>query len=244
MIKIARNNYAFTLLELLVALALMTVIAGALYASLYIGFKAKENSEGAIKPIRAACIVMEILEQDISAATPPTGILAGGFEGVDKRGESGCDFDSLTFYSSSHKPRLEETACDIIKIELALTESDDAEDYVLVRRITTNLLSPRSLEPVEEVLCRGVRALDLKYSDGFAWVDEWDSTVQSDTLPTAVQISLEIQCQGPLLGRTQPGDTADRSSTYRLTHAFIVPCNGSMQQSGQERRQPEGSAGP
>ena len=38
--KNRKRNSAFTLLELLVALSLTAVLAGSLYASLFIGFKA------------------------------------------------------------------------------------------------------------------------------------------------------------------------------------------------------------
>ena len=41
-------------------------------------------------------------------------------------------------------------------------------EQVLVRRVTTNLLSQVQVEPQEEVLCRGVRALNFRYFDGTA----------------------------------------------------------------------------
>lgn len=225
MINRKRKGCAFTLLELLVAMVLMNVLAASLYASLYIGFKARESSKAAVQPIRAAQIAMELLQQDIASSLPPTGILAGEFDGVDERDGNGRDCDNLLFYSSNHKPEQEETACDIRKIELALVTSTVPDESVLVRRIETNLLSPKSLEPVEEVLCRRVLSFNLRYFDGFDWWDEWNSVSNNDTLPRAVEISLEIECD-------QEDKTAEHTS-YQLTCAFIIPCSSSVEQGGE-----------
>ena len=82
-----KHNSAFTLLELLVAMALMTIIASSLYVSLSIGFKAKESSEAATDMSRSGQITMEILKQEIMAALPPDGLLAGQFNGLDETGD-------------------------------------------------------------------------------------------------------------------------------------------------------------
>jgi general secretion pathway protein J len=216
------KKQAFTLLELLAAMALMVVIAAALYGSLYTGFKARESSEAAVNPIWSAYIAIEMLEEDIKAALPPTGILAGEFNGVDEQDGKGCDSDNMVFYCSNHKPSDQEIACDIRKVELALVESTDSDNYMLVRKITTNLLSPRSLEPEQEVLCRAVKSLNIRYFDGFDWVDEWDSGAHNDTLPEAVEVSLEVEYEQE--NATAPG-------SLRLTRAFAVPCSSPEEQS-------------
>ncbi len=207
---------AFTLLELILAMALMSVLAGSLYASLSIGFKAKRSAEAAVQPVRKAQLVMELLSHDIEAALPPTGILAGEFNGIDEEDSTGFDCDRLLFYSSAHEPREEETACDIIKIELALVTLSDTNERVLVRRITTNLLAPRVLEPKEEILCRGIISFNLRYFDGFDWLDNWDSVLQGDLLPQAVEVSLEVK-------RQEKGMSAQ--SGYQSTRVFLIPCS-------------------
>lgn len=216
---------AFTLLELILAMALMSVLAGSLYASLSIGFKAKRSSEAAVEPVRKAQLVMELLSHDIEAALPPTGILAGEFNGIDEEDSTGFDCDRLLFYSSAHEPREEETACDIIKIELALVTLSDTNERVLVRRITTNLLAPKVLEPKEEILCRGIISFNLRYFDGFNWLDNWDSVLQGDLLPQAVEVSLEVE--------RQEKDMSAQSG-YQSTRVFLIPCSTPASEEGME----------
>jgi len=208
---------AFTLLELILAMALMSVLAGSLYASLSIGFKAKRSAEAAVEPVRKAGLVMELLSHDIKATLPPTGILAGEFNGTDEKDSTRFDCDRLLFYSSAHEPGEKETACDIRKIELALVTISDTNERALVRRITTNLLAPKVLEPKEEILCRGVMSFNLRYFDGFDWLDNWDSVNQGNLLPQAVEVSLEVQQSG-----------------YQSTRVFLIPCSTPVSEEGVE----------
>lgn len=209
------NMKAFTLLELLVAMTMMSIIATSLYASLSIGFKAKESSENSIDAKRSARVVMDLLKREIVSALPPKGIMAGKFVGTDSRNESGNDMDSLSFFSAAYNPAENEVACDIVGVEIAISTREDTDEQVLVRGITTNLLSPRSLEPYEDILCSGIETFNLRYYDGYDWLDEWDSGNYDDSLPKAVEISIGFE------------DKSDRDSDGKeqsLTCSFTLPC--------------------
>jgi type II secretion system protein J len=212
-----RNRYAFTFLELLVAMTLMNILAVSLYASLYIGFKARRSSSMAIQPVRAAQIAIELIKQDITAALPPTGILAGEFLGHNDKTADSHDCDSLLFYSSSNTAELQQAGCDVRKVELVFVPSSEPEQSVLVRRTTTNLLSPKTVQPVEEIICRRVVSFNVGYFDGFNWWDEWDSVLQNNALPKAVEIRLEIE-------REEKNEQGEYEN-YQLGCAFVVPCS-------------------
>jgi type II secretion system protein J len=220
---------AFTLMELILAMALMSLVAGSLYASLSIGFKARRSSESAVEPVRKAEIVMELLSQDIEAALPPTGILAGAFDGIDEKDSAGSDCDTLSFYSSANEPEGGEIACDIRKIEFALVTISDTNERVLVRRITTNLLAPKVPEPKEEILCRGVMSFNLRYFDDSDWLDNWDSANQGNLLPQAVEVTLEVE--------RQEKDVSAESG-YQSTRVFLIPCSTPASQEGTQTNQP------
>jgi prepilin-type N-terminal cleavage/methylation domain-containing protein len=206
----SRHRPAFTLLELLVAMSLMAVVAGSLYSLLYTGFRARERAEAAVHPSATVSMVFEMLERDLAGAQPPGGVLAGEFLGTD--GDPG---DELAFYTANLIADDDEVTGGSAKVELLLIESEDAEGYRLVRRLTRNLLSPRSLEPEAETLCRDVATFDLRYHDGFGWQDSWDSTAMEDTLPMAVEVSIGLQ--------TNASASTDES-TYVCTRAFRIPC--------------------
>jgi prepilin-type N-terminal cleavage/methylation domain-containing protein len=100
----------FTLLEMLLALAIMAVLSTALYASLHTGFDARSRAEASVAPTRAVAVALEMIGRDIASALPPTGILAGAFTGSDATGATASglngtggdrvqDADSLQFYA-------------------------------------------------------------------------------------------------------------------------------------------------
>lgn len=210
------NNRAFTLLELLVAMAMMSIIAASLYTSLSIGFKARDSSENTLDARRSARIVMGLLKQEIISSLPPKGILAGKFEGTNGQDDSGNESDSMVFYSAAYNPADDEVVGDIIKVQISLSTSEESDVHTLVRGITKNLLSPKSLEPYEEVLCNNIRSLNLRYYDGYDWQDEWDSSSHDDNLPEAVEINIVFEKR-----KNKKGDKED---VYSLTCAFSLPC--------------------
>jgi hypothetical protein len=82
--------------------------------------------------------------------------------------------------------------------------------------VTTNLLSPKSADPDEQVLCRNVTSLNLRYFDGDRWLTEWDSTADANSLPKAVEIEIELANSI----RHSNGDTEKR----RLVQSLTIPC--------------------
>lgn len=183
----------FTLLELLVALALMDVIAMALFSSLYIATKAKESTTQAITPYRRVIPAFEFLRKDLNCAVRPSELtngLSGPFEGYSNTGMEGYDSDELFFYSSSYQPQQEEISSNIIQIGYTLERDEERNDIVLVRKTIKNILSSRTIEPEGEIICRHIRSLDLKFYDGYSWQEEWDSTLVDNRLPLAVQVTI------------------------------------------------------
>lgn len=205
---------AFTLLEMLVALGLMGLLGTALYASLHTGLRAQRSATAAVDPVRSVALALGLLGRDLGSALPPAGVLAGAFvgqDGTDAATQKAAD--TLAWYGAVRQPKEGET--DVAKIETAVTSLEDTAERVLVRRETRNLLAPTEQTPEEEVLCRKVISLNLRYFDGSSWLDAWDSTAQGDVLPLAVEATLEIE-RAPRSGA--------EASTYQLTRVFSLPC--------------------
>ncbi|MCX5671255.1 MAG: prepilin-type N-terminal cleavage/methylation domain-containing protein [Planctomycetota bacterium] len=205
----------FTLLEMLVATALVAVLAGSLYASLSIAFKARRSALAALEPVRRAEIAMALVAADIRSAVIPNGVLAQPFMGEDGTDTRGHDADALVFCGTAPSPEPAEGVGDVKKIEISCEASDDGQTQVLVRRVTTNLLSPRTLEPPVEVLCRGVFAFNIRYFDGSDWLDVWDSTVLENTLPLALEVTLQLD---------DPRQIDPNRSGYSVSQVVLVPC--------------------
>ena len=217
MFRLSARQYGFTLLEMLVALAIMSVLASGLYMSLHVGFRSRKSAERAIGPVRTATLALTMLRRDLTSVLPPTGILAGAFVGEDGVSEIFTEeADRVEFYSTVEDAGYGATG--IRKIEFGLATTEDLSENILVRRVTENLLAPVVPEPVEEVLCRNVKSLNMRYFDGEEWQDSWDSALVGHTLPLAVEITLTLPDPDALAN----DETEDRA----FTRVFLLPCSG------------------
>src|SRR5690606_27540354 len=61
----------FTLLELLLSAAMVTMIGLTLYAAMSIGFRARGSAVNQVSAMRAASIAIELLQQDLQSVVPP-----------------------------------------------------------------------------------------------------------------------------------------------------------------------------
>jgi len=207
---------AFTLLELLVALAMTAVLAGSLYATLHVAFRAQRTALAAVDEVRKVELAVELIRADLESAVVPKGILAGAFIGEDGADQRSLPNDVLTLHAAASGTSAAEGRGDIRMVEFACESAGEGRGMNLLRRVTWNLLSTRALQAEEEVLCRDVRSFDVKYFDGVDWFDYWDSTLQDNTLPLAVQVSLELIA--PLReGQDDKGQW--------VTRVFRLPCS-------------------
>ncbi|HUS48343.1 MAG TPA: type II secretion system protein GspJ [Phycisphaerae bacterium] len=223
-----RQARAFTLLELLAATAMTAVLAGSLYATLHTAFKARRNATSAVEQVRKAELAVELVRADIESAVVPKGILAGAFVGETGVNEAGQPSDTLVLHCTADGAARTEGAGDIRMVEFAFESDQDGKGMILLRRVTLNLLATRVEEPTAEVLCRGVRSFDLMYYDGTSWQEDWDSGAHDNTLPLAVQATLELVAED--------GTNAEEGG-YWVSRVFRLAC-GSTAASG------EAGAGP
>lgn len=233
-----RQNKGFSLLELLVAMTLMVVTASCLYTALYTGFRAKRSAQFAVEPTTRAINAIELIKQDTYGILPLGGSLAGSFIGTDSSDTKGKDTDSLEFYTTHIHSDDDQLVGGLGKIELLLEDDDDEdvfeeerEGYKLVRNITTNLLSSKTVDAEEQVLCRNVQSLNLRYYDEEdGWVDAWDSTEDANSLPLAIEIDIQVihsenGTSKKVLGELQ---------TRRLMQSFAIPCGGVKEEESEE----------
>jgi type II secretion system protein J len=219
-----RASRGFTLIELVLAMALVSMVAASLYAGMHIAIQAKRTAERAVAPVRSAAIAADLVSRDLECALPPTGVLAGPFSGSASGGTiaGGGEADMLDFYCVGEDcPPGQQTHPmqeGIRHVELAVRT--DVDPPQLVRRIDRNLLASAQQDPEEEILCRGVRSFQVRYYDGTTWYNEWDSTANNDSLPTAVQITLELQMDpGQSASQQVPGN-----NVYRVSRVIQMSC--------------------
>ncbi len=200
----------FTLLELIVALAMTAAIAASLYASLRSVFIARASAEAAIEPARTAELAMGFLRNDFQNAMLTSGTLATSFQATSNGGAA-----DVIFFTTADSPEHPNANGEIKQVELTVQKQANTGDTILLRRVSRNLLSQTQVTPDEEVLCRGVSGLRVRYFTGDAWIDSWDSTQEQNLLPAAVEVTLALE---------RPGG-GGQTRTLRYVRVFPISCS-------------------
>jgi type II secretion system protein J len=215
----------FTLLELLVALVISGILAFSIFSSLYIAFKTQENTKADIAPIGSVDIAWDLIRTDLQAAQPPNptasplptqppasnGVLVGPFEGNQNGSAAGVG-DTLNFFTNGYAPQHQSGNGEIKQV--LLTTEARPDGICLVRQVIPNLLSEQNPTPDEEVICRNVTMFTLEYYDGEQWQTSWDSTQYNNSLPAAVEVTLEFH---------PPGATDPRQIVHQR-RVFALSC--------------------
>jgi type II secretion system protein J len=224
----------FTLLEVLMAMAMMSVLAVSLFSTLHVAFRARQAAQAALEPMHKLSLSLNMVADELRGALPITGMLALEFIGEDNQTGQGLANDSILFYTARTHAPWEGHDTGFREVEILLVPDPDENDVqMLVRHTRPTPLTPVRPEPDELVICRGVRSLTVQYYDGSTWRDEWDSETEGAMLPYAVQLTLELM---PDPDRVQQDDAeGGRSMTMTavLMNASAAPLEGG---GGQIRR--------
>ena len=222
------RHTGFTMLELLVAMAMMGALAVSLYGTLRVAFRARDSATSAVAPVRAAQIAVDLIRTDLESALPPTGILVERFYG--QFGVETPNASTILFHCAALDPVLPTNtpgnvqavntyrpfvSGGVRRVELYVTQLPDGTMGLVRRTVYNYQLAVTDPLPQEEIICRGVRTFLLRYFDGLVWQDFWDSTQQLNALPFAVEMMLELE---------RPGATSRDEPTYRVSRIFTLPC--------------------
>ena len=210
----------FTLIEVVLAMAMVAMLATTMYTAMAVTQRARRSATASVERTRAVSIAMEMLRRDFESVPPPTGQLAGPFVGIRQQGGAagGGDADQMEFYSiGEDEPVVLEypLAEGIRKIQLFVQSDGGTASPALVRRVTRNLLPSVEATVEDEILCRDVRSFAVRYYDGYAWQEYWDSTTMGDVLPMAVAITLET---------ADPTAPTPEAALRRMTQVFPLSC--------------------
>ncbi len=197
----------FTLLEVLIAVAILGVIMTLIWSSSSQSFKAKERTEQRDAVFQNGRVVLRKISDDLAVAflskkvagegtgagSEQAALLSGTktfFIGDDQGAQ-----DSLKFTSLSHM-RLYKQAkeCDQVKISYEVVPSDEPGVYNLIRRADPWLDNTTDVKGKPLVLVEGIREFNLEYYHPTKreWMKAWNSEMVdwSMKLPMAVKIGI------------------------------------------------------
>jgi type II secretion system protein J len=214
---------AFTLLELIVATTIFTIVIAAAYSLFDSARGVTSRAELRTQLFQTARTALQAIEEDLKGAVMvaspnPTDLaFMGTNAGSDAKGLDRIEFVSVSRHTAS---AYDITVLDVVrggdvaKVLYWIEQDTTREKHGLVRERPKELLPPggpvRREEDVVEI-ARDVVHLNLRYYDAGEWRDTWDSS-QVRRLPKAVELTVVVR-----------GEWRDEEVLEPFTTRFYLP---------------------
>lgn len=181
-----RNN-GFTLLELLVALALLVILSGALYSTYFSLMRGRDMAVVKMDKRRELSVTLDQLRRELSAAIYNTNNKRLHFI-VEDRDYFGKPSSTLDFTALAPPRGDQQTLSD--QVQLVYKGVEKEKKLVLARRekdlyVTIDPLPYPQMEELEGFL--------VECYDGGKWVRTWNAVMNANRLPKAVRITLSFK---------------------------------------------------
>lgn len=190
----AENSRGFTLLEVLLAITILSVIVAAVYGSFSTAGSSIERAEELRDRTDRARALISRLTNDITNACYVAGMNETFLVGRKAEGDlEGQRFDSIHLTTLTNWRRPDSKELELWEVGYFFQDRPSDNARVLLRREKREL--SREVPPLEGgtdyELTDTVQGLLLRYADGSKWTDEWDTRKQG-RLPKAVEVVLSF----------------------------------------------------
>ncbi len=201
------HSKGFTLIEVLLAMAILAVILGVVYGSFSTAGRNIEQAEANRDETDLARTLLAKLSDDLVNAyynpnmklvNPNTNAnvnltILYGKKAEAGEGEDKVRHDSLSLTTLTNERRLDSKETELLEVGYFFKEKPDGSGYSLYRREKRELSAdvPPLEGGVEYEISDRVEGLQFRYYNGTKWVDEWDTSTLGG-LPRAVEIALTL----------------------------------------------------
>lgn len=184
----------FTLLEVMVAGAILSLILAILYGVFSRTLASKRSVEERAARVRAAHTVLLRISEDLQGSFP---LHAEESLRGETRQENGFPTAFLSVVSVAQMALTTQgSAGDLHRVEYRLVP-DQAEPahYQLVRSVRLDLRADQETADELVPLLSHVRGLRVRFFDGQRWLEEWGREPTRGRLPQAVEVTLYVDGQ-------------------------------------------------
>ena len=205
-----RVETAFTLLEMLLAVAIASIVMVAIGNVLFGALRLNETSTRATGQTAPVDNMISIMKADIRDILPPGKI--AGLMGTDATGTGTSVTPALEIFTGNAVVQEDQPWGDVQKIDYFLqspTNRSYSAGMNLVRGVTRNVLASGTILPDQQTLLEDVSTLQFSFYDGTNWNDTWSTSLSN--IPIAIRVSIAL---------------ADNSRSARSVQSpikFVVP---------------------
>jgi type II secretion system protein J len=208
-----RSRRAFTLIEVLTAVAIFSVVVAAINAVFFAALRLRNRAAQATEDLTPTERVISVMKRDLLAAIPPGRTLSGELTTSPTTMGVGMAMpgSALEFHTASGLISDDAPWGDAQRVAFYLrraTAPTGGGGQELVRSVTRNLLATAQAVPEEQLLLEDVEQLQFSFFDGNQWRQSWNSNVTataSSTNQTMMPLAVEVLIQQTELeGRVRP----------------------------------------
>ncbi len=183
--KILNSRRAgFTLIEVLVASAILAIILAALYSTFFLSHKAIAGLDESMLKLQECRAALDILRREIDSCFYRNGDKNTIFK-LEDRDIYGKQTSRIVFTAFSP------VRAGVSEIKYHVKESDDG--LTLYKEISAPFGSKNKIQEAD--IIEGVGEFIIEGKTGGKWVKTWDSTLVN-RLPEEVKISLKVKIKG------------------------------------------------
>ena len=211
--------HGFTLLEVLIAVAIMAGIVSVIYTSFFTSSRNVEQAENIRDSTDLARTLMQRLANDITNAywskamnSPSIVTVLNGVKEEARTSDKTLRRDSITVTTLTNSRRLNTKESELWEVGYFFKEKQDGSGYVMMRREKRELSKdvPAGEGGIEYAITDRITSFQLRYNPtgGNTWLDEWNSTTRNG-LPKYVEIAFTLDSD-----MTYSMDVEVKNATY------------------------------
>jgi type II secretion system protein J len=226
---------AFTLLELLLAVLIFSIVLSAIHVVFFTALRLRDRTTSAVERSLPLQQTLNIIQRDLANLAAPGGTLSGQLQSTPPTSlttsglgpQNGPQFYTTVGLVNDRVPWSE-----FQRVSYFLAApTNDAPGMDLFRSVARNLLPQKAEATEDQFLMSGVETVTFQYYDGSNWKDTWDST-EADTvtgltnnLPKAIKVALALHAEDSSLGSPAPVELIVPVSVLQRTN-FVTSVGG------------------
>lgn len=188
-----RRQSAFTLMEMLLALAVSAIVVAAIGGVFYSALRLRNNAAAALDEAAPLHQAIALLRRDLQNALPPSGGMASNLT-VNSIGGGMGQNAAIQFSTSTGAMKADTPGPDIQQVSYELRPSlqpSRSGGSDLFRIVIRNPLST-TIESDEQFLLGNVESIEFSCYDGADWRPSWDTSMGNTNLPSAVKVLIKL----------------------------------------------------